>query len=152
MKDTEVYYYYECYSDYVYRIAFVYLKHPQNAEDVLQNTFLKLLNTDTAFNNENHIKNWLLKVAVNEAKNYKGKAFERKNIPLEDVYKYEDEYQCDLYYAILSLPEKLRLYLLLYYYETWSVKEIAKAFRTSESYIQNRLMHARKMIKKIMEE
>lgn len=59
---------FECYSQMVYKIAFLYLKNEADALDIVQNTFFKLL-TKKEFNSEEHIKRWLLRVCINLCKN-----------------------------------------------------------------------------------
>ena len=69
MTDNEFNRISEQYIDIVYRSAINICKNKSDAEDAVQNTFLKLLKSDIDFENEDHIRRWLIRVAVNECKN-----------------------------------------------------------------------------------
>ena len=75
----------EEYTDVVYRATYSYCKNKSDAEDAVQNTFIKLLKTDTEFEDDEHIRKWLIKVAMNECKNM-WKSFWRigKNVAKSD--------------------------------------------------------------------
>lgn len=140
----------EQYLDVVYRAALSYCKNKNDAEDAAQNTFLKLLKTDTEFQNEEHIRKWLIRVAVNECKNI-WKSFWHKNITSFDELEKEPEYiepdKKELFGEVMKLPQKYRIVIHLYYYEDCSVKEIAQTLEISESNVQTRLMRARNKLK-----
>ena len=57
------------YIDTVYRVAYNYIKSPADADDVTQNVFLKLLQARKPFESDAHVKNWLIRVTINECKN-----------------------------------------------------------------------------------
>ena len=61
--------YAESYIDTVFRVAFNYIKSAADAEDITQNVFVKLLKEEKPFESEEHVKRWLIRVAVNECKN-----------------------------------------------------------------------------------
>ncbi len=141
--------------DIVYRTALSYCKNKYDAEDVVQNTFAKLLQSDTEFQDEEHIRKWLIRVAVNECKNM-WKSFWRKNISSLDDLDYEPECQTteqkELLEEVLRLPPKYRIVIHLYYYEGYRVKEIADLLHISESNVQIRLMRARNKLKEQIKE
>lgn len=78
------------YIDVVYRASLSYCKNKSDAEDVVQNTFMKLLKTETEFVDDEHIRKWLVKVAVNECKNIL-KSFWNRNITSFDELDKEPE-------------------------------------------------------------
>lgn len=145
----------EQYTDIVYRAALSYCKKKNDAEDAVQNTFVKLLKTDTEFSDDEHIRKWLIRVAVNECKNI-WKSFWRRNITSFEELEKEPEYiesdKTELFSEVMKLPQKYRVVLHLYYYEGYCVKEIAKLVGISESNVQTRLMRARNKLKLQLEE
>ncbi|MGN1432779.1 MAG: RNA polymerase sigma factor [Ruminococcus sp.] len=145
----------EQYTDIVYRAALSYCKNINDAEDAVQNTFVKLLKTDTEFNDDEHIRKWLIRVAVNECKNI-WKSFWRRNVTSFEELEKEPEYlesdKTELFSEVMKLPQKYRVVLHLYYYEGYCVKEIAQLVGISESNVQTRLMRARNKLKLQLEE
>lgn len=138
------------YADVVYRVALSYAKTKEDAEDVLQNVFLKLLTKRVNFEDEEHIRKWLIRVAVNEC-NSLWSSFWRKNVEYIDRMEEEITFQnadyLDLYDAIKVLPAKLRIVIHLFYYEGYRTKEIADLLHIREATVRSRLTRARKLLK-----
>lgn len=136
--------------DAVYRTALNCCRNRQDAEDVVQTAFLKLLECDTPFQDETHIRRWLIRVAVNEAHSL-WRSFWRRNVSsleeqtAEPVFS-QPEYS-DLFYAVQDLPVRYREVVHLYYYEEYSIREIAALLHLSETAVQTRLMRARRKLK-----
>lgn len=145
----------EKYTDTVYRAALSYCKNKTDAEDAVQNAFVKLLRTDTQFSDEEHVRKWLIRVTVNECKNV-WKSFWHRNIISFDELEKEPEYtepdKQEILSEIMKLPAKYSIVIHLYYYEGYSVKEIAQILSISESNVQIRLMRARNKLKEMLEE
>ena len=145
----------EQYTDIVYRATLSYCKNRNDAEDVVQNTFIKLLKTDTEFKDDEHIRKWLIHVAMNECKNI-WKSFWHRNITSFDELDTEPEYmeenERELFEEVMKLPNKYSIVLHLYYYEGYNVKEIAQTLEISESNVQTRLMRARNKLKERLQE
>lgn len=143
------------YIDTVYRSAYSCCKNKADAEDAVQNTFMKLLGADVEFSDDEHIKKWLIRVAVNECKNL-WKSFRWRNIislnDLEKEPEYNEPYENEIFSEVMKLPHKYRTVIHLYYYEGYSVKETAQIMGISESNVQVRLLRARKKLKEILEE
>ena len=145
------------YGNTIFRVAFSYCKHKGDAEDIVQNVFLKLLQSKQEFQDETHIKKWLIRVAVNEAKNLCTCFWKKRMIPLEDFhldqsYQFPSQECSDLYAAVMKLPEKYRIVIHLYYYEDYSVREISEILQRKESTIQTQLMRARAKLKTFLKE
>lgn len=140
----------ETYIDTVYRVALSNCKNSADAQDAVQNTFVKLLKSDIDFKDDEHIKRWLIKVTVNECRSM-WRSFWRRNVDyIEEIVKepeFDTEEKSELYYAVMELPQKYRSVVHLYYYEDYSVKEISEILDIKETTIQTRLMRARKMLK-----
>lgn len=142
----------DTYANTAYRIAYSYCKNKSDAEDVVQNVFLKLLQSDVQFQDEEHIRKWLIKVTANHTKNLCKSFWKKKIIPLEDFdvtpqYQFKTKETSELYGAVMELPYKYRIVVHLYYYEDYSVKEIAKILNIKETTVQTQLMRARKKLK-----
>lgn len=146
----------EMYSDDVFRIALSYCNNKSDAEDITQNTFLKLLQSDESFESVEHIKKWLLRVAINNCKDIK-KSFWQKNIlPLDDLTETEGaadftQNDYDLYNAVTKLQSKYRIVVHLFYYEDYPIKEISELLGIKETTVQTRLMRARRKLKELLE-
>lgn len=154
MKMTTV----ECmekYKDNVFAAAFSILKNPEDAEDIVQETFLAYHKETKEFESEEHIRAWLIRVSVNKSKNESRKFFRRIGIPLEEymetlVFETKDaEY---LFEEVMKLPSKYRIILHLFYYEDYPVKDIASMLNISESNVKVRLNRARKLLRGMLEE
>ena len=148
--------------DAVYRIVLSYCKNTEDASDAVQNAFLKLMATNTAFKDDDHIRKWLIRVAINECRNF-WHSFWRKNVvSLDELFEENendpvfsaDDSSADargVYEAVLKLPDRYRTVVQLYYCENYSVDEIADILQISPSNVQTRLYRGRKKLKDILE-
>ncbi|MBE5944211.1 MAG: RNA polymerase sigma factor [Lachnospiraceae bacterium] len=138
------------YIDTVYRIAISYTKTKNDADDVVQQTFVKLLTKKGDFTDEEHIKRWLIRVCVNEC-NSMFSSYWRKNVDSLDEVNYEPQFsmreKSDLYYAIKELPAKCRVVIYLFYYEEYSTKEIGEILKINEATVRTRLTRGRKLLR-----
>ena len=138
--------------DKVLRVACAILGNITDAEDVFQDTFVKLFEKQPIFESEKHEAAWLIRVAVNLSKN-KLRSFWRKNtIPLLDTYPAKDDEQHELIDIVMSLPVKYKLVIHLFYFEGYSIDEIALITGQKYSTVGNQLSRARQMLKKYIEE
>ena len=144
---------FETYGDMVYRLALVRTRSIADAEDVVQEVFLRCLKNNPVFQSAEHQKAWLLKVAVNCSKTLMGSAFRRHSVPedaMGELVSEDDSPDSTVYDAVLKLPEKYRTAIHLYYYEDYTVKEIASLMRTTESTVKSWLHRARGMLKETL--
>lgn len=147
----------EGYGNIVYRAAYQYCGNKSDAEDVVQNTFIKLLETKKTFEDEEYLKRWLIRVAVNEAKNLSMSFWKHHTNSLEDfeenaTYEFQTNEHSELYKAVMSLPAKYRIVVHLYYFEDYSVKEISDILKIKETTVQTQLMRARMKLKEELKE
>lgn len=140
------------YIDTVYRLALSRTRSPENAEDVTQEVFLKLMQTDKKFESEEHVKAWLLRVTINCTKDLFMSSWFRKTEALDENISFEHEEKSDLYYALMRLPQKYRTAIHLFYYEGYSVKEIAKLTSSAEGTVKSQLHRGRELLKELMSE
>ena len=136
----------------VYRMAMIYLKNVHDAEDAVQNVFIKYINQDITFDSLEHENAWFITVTKNYCKDVL-KSFWHRNVAFVEIpdSAKEDSSNEEVLKSIMKLPKKYREVIYLYYYEEYSVKEIAILLERKESTIQTQLYDARKKIKKIME-
>ncbi len=140
----------EQYSQLLLRIAFLRLKSTADAEDVVQEVFLRLITKRPRFRSDDHEKAWLIRTAINLSCDML-KSSARKNVPLdEELTSPQDEYH-QLLSAVQSLPEKYITVVHLYYYEEYSIKEIARILGLPAATVGTRLSRARVLLKPILE-
>ena len=141
--------------DSVYRVAVNGCRNYTDAEDIVQNTFLKLWQKKDGFESDDHVRRWLLRVAVNECNSLWRSPWKRKTSSLEELTQepvFTTPEKSSLYDAVKELPQKNRLIVYLYYFEDYSVKEVAQMMGLSESAVQNRLFRSREKLKEILKE
>ncbi len=137
----------EKYKDTVFRIALSYLGNTYDADDIVQDVFMKLYITNKHFASDDHARYWLIRVTLNACKNLLKSSWKTKKIAVTTAFEQkEQEY---LYQAVMGLPEKYRTVLYLYYYEDFSVKEIAKMQKIKVSAVTTRLSRARDQLKEV---
>ena len=142
------------YIDTVFRVALNYLRSPADAEDVTQTVFEKLLREKKGFENEEHIRAWLIRVAVNECKKQLRSPWRRVE-PLEDyltAVAFDNPAHSDLYRAVMELPKKYRMAIYLHYYEGYSTQEIASLLRIPKNTVCSHLKRGRELLKLQLQE
>lgn len=144
------------YGQTIYRLAYARTGSREDAEDITQETFLRLVRANPQFRDENHRKAWLLRVAANCASDLFRTPWRRKNRPLEEAEqiaaKGPEPEGSGVLEAVLSLPEDYRIPVHLFYYEGMSVAEIAEALGKREGAIRTRLFRARTMLRNKLSE
>lgn len=136
-------------SQRLFVIAFSYLKNKHDAEDALQNAFLKLWKSKIEFNDDLGIDKWLTKVIVNDCKNFFNLSF-RQNKSIEEVYDvstFDKYFNVDLYNAVMSLNKKERLCVILFYYDDLTISDISKVTGIKESTVKSLLKRSRNKLK-----
>ena len=148
---------FEKYSDLVYRTAFLLLKNSAEAEDTLQNVFLKLIQHKKGFESYDHVKAWLITTTKNAAKDLLKSFWHRKTAGLETATETlscysENSDTNEIYAAVMGLKAKYRLPLYLFYYEGYTTEEIAKILSIKHATVRSQLRTARQNLKLIIEE
>lgn len=145
----------EAYADAVYRLAYARTGSREDAEDVTQETFLRLVRTGPRFRDGEHCRAWLLRVAMNCAADLHRSAWRRHTRPLEEAEHLTispEEPGNGVMEAVLALPERYRTVVHLYYYEELSAAEIAAILGKREGTVNTRLCRARAMLRAKLEE
>lgn len=144
---------YQEYKPLIYKIAYMYVKNQSDADDITQNVFIKYLTSDKTFNDDNHEKYWLIRVTINEAKNFVSATWKKRvvldNDYIDRVSSNDQKNEQNSYFEVISsLDSKYKDVITLYYYEDFSVEEIADILKVSPSCVKKRLERAREKIKK----
>ncbi|MCI8946807.1 MAG: sigma-70 family RNA polymerase sigma factor [Lachnospiraceae bacterium] len=146
---------FEKYQNNLYIVACNICKNAEDAKDVVQDTFIQYYSFKKEFESEQHIRAWLIRVAINKAKNMNC-AFWRKNkMSLEDFMEtlvFETPESEELFETVMNLPEKYRIVIHLFYYEDYTIHEIANILKLSESNVKVRLMRGRVLLREKLQE
>ena len=145
----------ETYRDRLFAAAFQVCGNAADAEDAAQEALLRYHISEKQFESEQHIRAWLLRVAINCAKNLSRSFFRRNTVPLEtymETLEFDSGESREIFREVMSLPEKYRLVIHLYYYEDYSVAEIGRILGLTESNVKVRLSRGRQLLKKALQE
>ena len=139
----------EKYFNMIYKLALAQTRDQQIAEDVTSDVFLKYMESKKVFENEEHIKAWLLRVTINTSRSVFSSSWFKKTVPLEETLEGAGipEEESEVYLAVMNLPEKYRTVIHLFYYEGFSVLEIADILNSKESTVKSQLLRARALLK-----
>ncbi len=130
----------------VARAAFAYLKSIEDAEDITQEVFLTLWEKHPSFETEDHLKAWLLRLAINKSKNLLKSGWRSKTEPLCEWLPALSSQENELLACVLSLDEKYRLPIHLFYYEGYSIQEIARILQIRPATAGTRLARGRALL------
>ncbi len=141
------------YGNSILRLAYSYLHNMSDAEDILQETLIRYIESAPFFLNKTHEKAWLLRVAANLSKNRIKYNNTRKTDELmEDLIAEEKEDLAFVWEAVRQLPEKYREVIHLFYQEGYSTREIAGILDRKEATIRSDLSRGREKLKEILKE
>ena len=142
------------YRDRLFAAAFSVCKNAEDADDVVQETFIKYHTQTRQFESEEHIKYWLIRVTINESKKALRSPW-RKTEPIEDyasTIAFSAPEQGEVFAALMELPEKYRTALYLYYVEEYSSSEIARILKMPQSTVLSHLSRGRELLKRKLKE
>jgi len=137
--------------DRLFRTALAILGGKADAEDIVQDVFVTLVEKQPHFVSPEHEAAWLMRVTVNACKSRLRSYWWKKSEPLLDDYPAQTDEQLDLMETVLSLPPKYRTVIHLYYYEGYSTHEIAALTDQKGSTVREQLTRARRMLRKFLE-
>ena len=139
------------YSDMVIRIAYQNTQNQADAEDVAQEVFIKLIR-QPAFNDDGHMKAWLIRVTINQCRDLKKSFWHRNTVSLSEEWQPFSEEQREVFIDLWKLPKNYRNVIYLYYYEEYTVPEIAQILNKKENTVGSWLQRARKQLKHLLSE
>lgn len=138
----------ELYSKMLFKLCFSILCSTADAEDAVADTFIKYITKAPGFNDEEHRKAWLLRVASNICKNmYR---FRKRNgcVNIDEIYGLAaEEKDFDVLEQVMKLPEKYKTVIHLHYIEGYKIKELAEILNISETAAKKRLQYGRNMLR-----
>ncbi len=144
----------EKYMDTIYRLAYSCTRSTADADDVTQEVLIHLYREEKDFQSDEHVKNWLMKVTINQCRMLFRSPW-RKAEPIDDyaeTLQMENEDQVELFTLVMGLEKKYRVVIHLFYYEGYSVKEISELLNIPEKTVRTRLFRARAKLKTILTE
>lgn len=142
------------YAGMLYRLAYAVLRTQQDAEDAVAEVFVKWITKHPVFRDAEHERAWFVRVCVNQCRDFQRRRKIRVYTPLEQVSEALADIPPDtagVLEDVLALPEKYKMVILLYYFEDFSVGEIAASLGTSVSAVKMRLSRARQLLRRNME-
>lgn len=157
MEKEQFEYYYKEYHSLVFRIAFAEVKSHADAEDILQEVFFRILRYRPEFENTEHEKAWIIRTTINLCKDFFKSKWNNSTVGMDKIAETEKSYfkvpyveQDDTLWAVLELKERYRQPLYLFYYEDYSIKEIARALRLPENTVKTNLKRGRELVKELL--
>lgn len=142
-------------ADYLLRLAYLYVKDWQAAEDIVQDTFLSYYAKFEQFEERASLKTYLTRITINKCKDYL-KSWRYRKLTLTNQFfggrkdresLVEETEKLDIAEAVLSLPIQLREVIIHYYYEELSVLEVASLLGIPDNTVKTRLRRARQLLK-----
>ena len=143
------------FGDSVYRLALCRLDSEADAEDVFQEVFLRLFKSNTDFNDNEHLKAWLLRVTIQRCNDFHRAVNRRQTENIDDCRELSPNIPQDyseLWSAVNSLPDNQRTAVHLFYAEGYSTEEIAEVMDCQPSTVRTWLHRGRKELKTMLEE
>lgn len=151
----------EQYGDDILKTALVILKSKELAEDVYQETFLRVCRSFSSYRRESSEKTWITSIAINVCRDYMRSSWKKRVVVTEDFLTYTSDSDTEelierrdekkeLLKAIMKLPDKYRQIIHLYYYQEMDVKDIAKVLKIPGGTVKSRLFKARNLLYGLM--
>ncbi|WP_024620990.1 RNA polymerase sigma factor [Metaclostridioides mangenotii] len=133
----------------LYHVSKTILTVDQDCEDAVQSAILKAYEKLNTLKEEQYFKTWIIRILLNEC--YRLKRREQPEVSYEECFEFvkseDEEDYSELYLAIKKLPERIRITIVLYYVEGYSVKEIKQILKIPAGTVKSRLAKGRKLLK-----
>lgn len=146
---------YDAYADMLYRLALSHLQNNEDAQDAVQDVFIKYTDSYVRFKDEEHKKAWLIRVTVNRCSDMLRRRNIRSYVPFEEIGDVADnrkESDSDVLASLAKIPPKNRAAVILYYLEGYSVEETADILKISVSAVKMRLKRGREALAELVRE
>ena len=140
------------YADMIYRLALQNLKNPDDASDIFQEVCISLLTKNAPLYDDVHIKYWLIRVTINKCRDLKKSAWRTRTETLKPDFSVQATEDLSALELVFSLPINYRNVVYLYYFEKYTVTEIAQILGKSKNTISSQLHRARKKLRTILED
>lgn len=139
---------------FLFKIAYNYTLNEYDSEDIVQDVFFKLYNSHNTFNDDEHIKRWLIRVTINLSLNllkHKKRTVIVDSNDLDHIASSDEDNSNMIYECICLLKEPYKNIIILFYYDELSVKDISEILNIGETNVTSRLNRARMKLKKIIQ-
>ncbi|MBD5137467.1 MAG: sigma-70 family RNA polymerase sigma factor [Lachnospiraceae bacterium] len=157
MRKEQLEYFFQTYYSLVFRVAFMEVRSHCDAEDIRQEVFVRLLNYNPKFKSIEHEKAWMVRVTINLCRDFLKSKWNQStvgldSIPMEEFGHFKSPYteHNDTILDLIELPERYRQPLYLFYYEDYSIKEIAGVLEIPENTVKTNLKRGREELKKML--
>lgn len=154
MTESEFEHYVRLYRRNVFAAALCLLRNEYDADDVTQEVFIRFYRYKGSFNDDEHIKAWLIRCAINCGKTMLGSRWRKLSMPLEaaEGLSHTDSYDDDspILHLIGKLNKNNRIALHMYYFEGYMAEEIADILGISVGAVNSRLSRARRQLRKLI--
>ena len=138
------------YGNMLFRLCLITLGNASDAEDVVQETLIKYFQKAPIFQDEEHEKAWLIKVATNQCRDYLRFQKRHPMVDMDEIKAFTtDITDSGILDALMTLPDKFRVVLILYYVEGYRTEEIAKMIGKTKSAVKMRLQKGRRLLQEI---
>lgn len=135
------------YGNMLFRLCLITLGNASDAEDVVQETFIKYLQKAPEFENHEHEKAWLITVATNKCKDILRFKKRHPVVDIDEINEFtSDTTDKGILDALMTLPDKFRIALVLYYVEEYSIEDIARVIGKTPSAVKMRLQKGRRLL------
>ena len=141
------------YGDLLLRYAMHHMTYADQAQDMVQDVFIRYIQKAPEFDSRQHERAWLLRVASNLIKDHHKSWWQKHTVVLSDttIEECKDTYEYILLPYIRKLPLRCRDAIFLYYYVELSIREIAELYEAKEMTVESWLYRGRKRLKKMLE-
>ena len=143
------------YKDRLYSIAYTVCQNREDAEDVTQDTLIRYCGVQKEFESEEHVRAWLIRVAINRAKDLRASFWRRNKTDWEEgmaSLPFEEPADGRLFEAVMRLEEKYRIVIHMFYYEDYDIAQIARILGCPGGTVKSRLSRARRLLKTELKE
>lgn len=142
----------DAYTPLIMRLGYTYLDSREDAEDICQETLMKLVRSSSSFKDEKHERAWIVRVAINTCKDRLKSAARRRNVGLDAVQDTAapSDGPGSVLEAVQTLPERYREAIYLHYYEGYKIAEIACLTGRSEAAVAKGLSRGREMLRRTL--
>ena len=142
----------EKYSNTLLQIAFQRTFNKSDSEDIVQDVFIKLIKNSNKIKDEEHLKNWLIRVTINLCSDYNKSFWNKNTTVLDEKLSDFDNEEILIFKEINKLKPIYRDIIYLYYYQGYKIKEISIILKMKENTVSSNLTRAREKLKTILED
>lgn len=138
------------YSDIIRRLCMLHLKNYADTEDIFQTVFLKYALSSVEFESKEHEKAWLIRVTINACKDLLKSFFRKRTISIDQLIEQPaplPQEHRDVLEAVLSLPQKYKDVVYLYFYEGYTAPQISKILGKNVNTVYTLLTRSKKILK-----